>query len=328
MLRKIKRSSSFSARRSVSDVVPSTPATAIPTTPTTATVATEDAREDHEPPSAFAPGALPKQWVEDPTWGDRFKLRVDFQLPCSLEGFYHAFVAEHAKYSLMDWYGDCGDVLLNATKWTSGQVLRAKDEFDFAGSENDASRERQLSLKTSLGAGTTMCTEKYQRYYYYKDEGVLVVRSANVARGVMLVDTFVGYEWYVVEAQAGGAGVRVRLLADVVFSKPPYGFLVTQIRKGSDVAWAKYVKILEKKAKQVAGAAAAAGGGGEVKQVAVAEVQQKEEEKAAVPRETELGSDRVLLAGLGGAIIFLLLVLIALQYRVLAALEQQRLVIK
>ncbi|KAH9250939.1 hypothetical protein BASA81_011327 [Batrachochytrium salamandrivorans] len=294
---RLKKSSSFSTRRSVSgtsDVVPSI------------IIAEEEETEgkeetNEEPPSMSAPGTMSKQWLEDPTWGGKFKARVDFQLPCSLERFYHTFVADHARYSLMDWYGDCGDVLLNKTKWTPGQALRPKDEFDFVGQENE-SRERHLSLKTSLGAGGTMFTEKYQRYHYYADEGVLVVRSANVGRGIMLVDTFVGYEWYVIEAQPG-TGVRVRLLADVVFTKPPFGFLVTQIRKGSDVAWAKNVKILQEKAKQTVSmmeggkAKQPVGmmGGGEIKQQTATV-----EEEAVVPASTgeEKGSDRLLLLAL------------------------------
>lgn len=310
------RSTSSSITASQADTIPASSASPTPVLPGTESDAF--LTKETQVPAAF-PGAAPKDAFVDPTLGGQYKQYADFELPISLVQFFTMFMSDQAKYSLGDFGREGGDIDIVCAPWTAGCALRAKDAFDFEQCE-DFSRERTLSMRCPTG-GSSYCTvERFQRYYYYPCDGVFLLRSTNYTKGLPLVDTFAGFEKYVVQELDAGKRVRVRYLACVIFHKPPFGFLVTQIKKGCDAACTKSGDKYRDKLTTLVGINASP-------KIVNQEQESVQVVKPAIinnSQEVVQGNDykSIGLVALAVVVLLWLVVMLVVQYRIALALEQ------
>ncbi|KAH9257600.1 hypothetical protein BASA81_004049 [Batrachochytrium salamandrivorans] len=159
----------------------------------------------------------------------------DFEMKCSLGAFFTLFYGDNAKYGMKEHHVDMGDFDFTNESWTvptEPNPKFPKDDFDFDGFSQVPARLLQMQSYTKSPVGVAVTrVEKHQRYYYYPQDHMLVVKSTTKSLDVPFGDSFAVFERWVVTSDAGDLNkVRVRIYLEAVFSKPA-GFIGATIKR-------------------------------------------------------------------------------------------------
>lgn len=159
----------------------------------------------------------------------------DFEMKCSLGAFFTLFYGDNAKYGMKEHHVDMGDFDFASEAWTvptEPNPKFPKDDFDFDGAVQVPARLLQLQSYTKSPVGVAVTrVEKHQRYYYYPQDHMLVVKSTTKSLDVPFGDSFAVFERWVITSDAGDLNkVRVRIYLEAVFSKSA-GFIGATIKR-------------------------------------------------------------------------------------------------